>query len=783
MLRRFRLKRLTLRQKLFYGFGFNILIILALVVFNTIIIKGMTVSVRTIEGEAFPQAVASLQLESAIHHMVNGIETSIETGNQNFLDEAKLVYEQSNQHLSELVSLLEKNPETLPDVENLVSGVTILFNLGSDLFQSSVSFQEWESYLQLDEKYKAHRAGLLGRISELREDGIQKLNVAISDIRDRSSFASRLILILGLVAVAVGIFVVTTISLTIMKPIRNLVQIMKQAEHGDFTGRYDNPHLVACWEELNCDKPECPAYKADDLRCWQITGTLCDHGFDNQAADTIEKEKLCESCSVYLKAAGDEFSTIGQAFNNMIAGLVNLLTLVRKAASDVMIASKNLFSLSEDLRAGSDKQANSVDEVTSSIEEMNNTIRNVADNVENYYRTAEESNTSILQMTASIEEVAHNAEELTNTVEKTGSLLDELTASIRQVAQHTGSLSDQVEQSSAALMQIDSSVKEVADGAKDSSELASLVTDRLMKEGSTAVSNAADSIVHVRDIVTDAAEVMRNLAERSGDIGKILQVIDELSDQTRLLSLNAAILAAQAGSEGRAFSVVAEEIRDLSDRTSSSTNEINQLLSSIPLEVGKVMEAIQKGTEKVDEGVKLITEVKEAINVVSEAAQKSAEASSMIMTATGEQVSGIRQAAELEQNIAVMSKEIADAMKYQAENCEKIVSSAQQMKTLSLHVKRATEEQASGTKLIGHASSESMKMARNITEATKEEAKGSELIVQSIESVSTATSKNMEIFSQLGEMVASLTEHSRLLQEEMERFKVDGGQHGESTES
>jgi methyl-accepting chemotaxis protein len=120
-----------------------------------------------------------------------------------------------------------------------------------------------------------------------------------------------------------------------------------------------------------------------------------------------------------------------------------------------------------------------------------------------------------------------------------------------------------------------------------------------------------------------------------------------------------------------------------------------------------------------------------------------------------------------------MSREIAEANRYQAESCERITESADQMRSLALLVKRATEEQASGIKLISHASNESMKMAKSITEATKEEASGSEIIVRAIGEVSTATSRNMEVFAHLGEMVVLMSEHSRLLQEELGRFHVD----------
>jgi len=761
---------MTLRRKMFFGFGTSILLVIAMVLSSIVTMKAMTGDLGTIREDVFPQTLGSLELESSILRMVIRIETSVQTGSKTFLDDVRKSRENLGRQIEDFKRSMAGRTETLQALESLENGLDNLFDLGSELYLAS-SRMERERVPEITERFNRQKDSLLRQVDLLKEDGVDKLEEAIGAINDQASFTSRLLLILGLAAVIVGLLVIVALSLSIIGPINNLVEVMKRAEHGDFGGRYINPRLAACWEEHHCDKPDCPAYGAANLRCWQIAGTQCDHELEKPETD---KENLCESCKVYLRATRDEFSTIGEAFNNMVTGLVYLLTLIRTTASDVMTASQELYSISENLRIGSDQQAGSIEEVTSSIEEMNTTIATVAANAVEYFATAQDSNTSLLEMTASIEEVAHNADQLTGFVEETGSLLDALTSSIRQVAQHSVSLSEQVEQSSSALMQIDTSVKEVSEGAEDSSNLASLVMDRLMKEGDDAISRTADSIVQVKNIVTEAAEVMQNLAERSKDIGGVLQVIDEVSDQTRLLSLNAAILAAQSGTQGRAFSVVAEEIRALSDRTSSSTREITQLLSSIPSEIERVTKAIRLGTDRVDEGVKLIGEVREAIDEVSDAARKSADASSMIMTATGEQARGIRQAAELEQNIARMSKEIAQAMRYQAESCEKIMASSEQLKTLSFHVTKATEEQASGIKLIGHAGSESIKIARNITEATGEEARGSELIVKSIEAVSAATGKNMEVFAQLSEVVASLTGHSRTLQKEMERFKVNG---------
>lgn len=761
--------RVTLRQKLVVGLGVNILIVASIVASSVLITGGMTGSLETIRDEAFPQALASLDIENSVNLMVLGIEASTESSTQTFIDEAESVLGDLNRRIEELQALMEGRTSTVSSLQILNKDVKELFNVGEELYHASL-FMKYDRIPALTKEFGTLKEELLNQITLLRKDSLLKLEGAIGDISERSSGTSRLTFILGVIAIVLGILGMIILSLSIMKPMNDLVALMKKAEHGDFTARYANDNLVKCWEEFKCEKEDCPAYGIDDLRCWQITGTQCEHGIEKGEA---AKEEVCEACKVYKSSAGDEFSNIGEAFNNMMAGLVNLLQLVSRASTDVMNASNNLLALSEDLRHGSDQQSRSVDEVTASIEEMNTTIKNVAENVDGYYSSAEESNTSLLEMTASIEEVANSAETLTGIVEKTGGLLDELTVSIREVATHSGGLSEQVDQSSSALMEINSSVGEVAESAKESSHMASFVTEKLQLKGETAVKRTSEAIQEVREIVTDAADVIQDLGKRSSNIGSIIQVIDEVSDQTRLLSLNAAILAAQSGAQGKAFSVVAEEIRALSDQTSSSTQEITQLLSSIPVEVEKVTRAISKGMEKVDEGVTLIGEVQEAITEVAVAAQSSAEASDLIMNATSEQASGIMQASQLEQNISVMSKEIAEATRYQADSCERIMESADQMKSLALQVKRATDEQVSGTKLISHASSESMKMAKSITDATREEAHGSELIVKSIGAVTAATSRNMEVFAQLGEMVLSLSEHSQLLQEEMARFKVE----------
>ena len=103
---------------------------------------------------------------------------------------------------------------------------------------------------------------------------------------------------------------------------------------------------------------------------------------------------------------------------------------------------------------------------------------------------------------------------------------------------------------------------------------------------------------NIKKAVEASAEVINRLGKRSQEIGQILKVIDEVTDQTGLLALNAAILAAQAGEHGKGFSVIAEEIKDLAERTTASTQEIAGLIVTVQKEVGQSVQAMERGARR-----------------------------------------------------------------------------------------------------------------------------------------------------------------------------------------
>src|SRR5205814_8709423 len=127
-----------------------------------------------------------------------------------------------------------------------------------------------------------------------------------------------------------------------------------------------------------------------------------------------------------------------------------------------------------------------------------------------------------------------------------------------------------------------------------------------------------EGMPQTRQALPQSNSVIARLGDRSVAIGKILNVIDDVAEQTNLLALNAAILAAQAGEYGKGFSVVAAEIRELSERTASSTREIANLIRAVQDEVSNALQAMASGSRLVEDGVSLSHEAGRALNNILE---------------------------------------------------------------------------------------------------------------------------------------------------------------------
>ena len=300
----------------------------------------------------------------------------------------------------------------------------------------------------------------------------------------------------------------------------------------------------------------------------------------------------------------DEIGALADVFNAMSTNLERTIRSVVQSQTKLKSVAETVDTRSRTVIERVDEQRAMVDETYHSIDKLNNGVRKITDNVEALSSSSEETSSSMLEMVASMEEVSRHTDTLWSSVEETASATHEMVSSISEVDQNIVYLTNFVTETSSSMVQMSASIAQVETNAARSADLTLAVTDAA-ETGMRAVRETIEGMEQIRQSVIASNAVVSRLGERSIAIGRILNVIEDVAEQTNLLALNAAILAAQAGEYGKGFSVVAAEIRDLSERTASSTRDIGNLITAVQDEVKNALQTMSSGSKLVEKGVAL----------------------------------------------------------------------------------------------------------------------------------------------------------------------------------
>ncbi len=474
--------------------------------------------------------------------------------------------------------------------------------------------------------------------------------------------------------------------------------------------------------------------------------------------------------SVDIKSR-DEVGILGEAFRGMAGNLNTMIKKILDATNYLDNVTIHIASHVDKVLESAQAQAGMTERASSAIDEIDTSIKRIAENQAHLSTVSEETSSSVIEMVASIEEVAKEAEHSSESVEKTTSSIEEMSTAIRQVSANSESLLSSAELTASSIMEIDSAIREMEESAQVSKSVSEEATINAA-EGKTAVTQTIEGMEKIREVVEGSAGIISRLGQKSEEIGKILTVIKEVTDQTNLLALNAAILAAQAGEYGKGFGVVAEEIKDLADRTASSTKEIDNLIKSVQAEVRAAVESMGAGIERVRDGVSLTSKAGNALDKILKSVEQSREMAAQIARATVEQSKGTQQVKQAMENVTQMVTQIVKATKEQDKGSELIMKATENMRDTTQHVKRATEEQTKGSHQISKATEEVTKRFQEMSRATEEQKKSSGEVVKVIEDVKDIANTNITRVRDMKIALEALFSQTKALREEVERFKV-----------
>lgn len=236
-----------------------------------------------------------------------------------------------------------------------------------------------------------------------------------------------------------------------------------------------------------------------------------------------------------------------------------------------------------------------------------------------------------------------------------------------EIAAATDEQASGAAQQAAAVTQTSATVEELAQTSSQIADNAAAVvriaekTLASAEEGMNAVASTAMGIEEIRETTMQSSDRILALGERSQEIGRVLSIIDEIAEQTKILALNAAIEAARAGEAGKGFSVVAEEIRKLADSVTESTQEIGRVVREIQASTSALIMQTEKAAKKVTEGQELAAHTAVALERIVVQVEQTTDSAKQISIATQQQRTASDQVVLSMREVALVSQHAAEA--------------------------------------------------------------------------------------------------------------------------
>jgi methyl-accepting chemotaxis protein len=467
-----------------------------------------------------------------------------------------------------------------------------------------------------------------------------------------------------------------------------------------------------------------------------------------------------------------DIGSIARGITFLEEKLTMMISKFNSTTVNISMAVKQVEVMYNNIIDGVTKQSNAVKDAIKSAQEASKAQSEITVNTEKLSNFSSENVSSLLEMKATAAEIASNNQRLYKATEDTHSAVMQLTRAAKVVTENSNEGVASIEDTSASVKEVGASIKEVDDHAKDSAKMAEKVREITSDVGMLAIVNAVEGMDKIANEVKNSADIIEQLGKRSTKIEKVLSVIKDVTEQTNLLSLNAAILAAQAGEYGKSFSVVANEISALSQRTASSTREIGGIVKTIQKDIKDAVRSIDSAKGIVDEGNALVYKVGDVLKEILTASEHSSDMTGAIERATKEQTHGLSQITAAIDEVRGIIKVIARSTGEQQNALEYLLEGSGEIKEVADISKRGTEEQALGTGVISKNLEDANDKITQISHANMNQMKYKDDIFAAMSHINKLGMSTKKDIEEVSRSLSTLFEEIAILKKDMGVFKI-----------
>ncbi|MEE9543586.1 MAG: methyl-accepting chemotaxis protein [Thermodesulfobacteriota bacterium] len=468
----------------------------------------------------------------------------------------------------------------------------------------------------------------------------------------------------------------------------------------------------------------------------------------------------------------DEVGMLAFWFNNFVTGLQSMFSDIFSISTEVTGASTKIESSSHGILTSVQKQLRAAEEVASSIEEMDASIKSMAEDSNALNTSSKKVSASAQTVCASVDDVKFNNENLFAAAANTASAAHEMDFSINEVIDHVEGLLEKTGEVLNFIMLVGNKIVEIEGHSINQTELAGKIRDESEDLGMDSISKLKDNVEIVYEEVTDAADLINGLGQRSKEIGSALNVINDFAETTHLLALNASIIAAQAGEHGKGFAVVARQVKDLATKTSASTDEMAEILAFIQDDTKSAVSKMNQSSKRVAENLKLSRKTQTFLSSLRENAGLSIEIAESIKDCTTAQAKELENATDSMNSSNSTMDDIKSAAQTQTSTAKKILKDTVQTREFLKKLKESTAGLSGESRLVSDSTTKVADKIMRVAEATSSQKMLSARIVVSMETVKKVAEDNATLAFGLDKTVKEMNKLAESLRNSVGNFKT-----------
>lgn len=465
---------------------------------------------------------------------------------------------------------------------------------------------------------------------------------------------------------------------------------------------------------------------------------------------------------------GDEIGDLAGNFQRMTRGLKGIVREIDASSRDIQQGLWGITRTGDQISQVLDRQVLEIQSMQVSARTIVETLQGLEKMVAQFSTLAQESSSSIFEMDSSNREVFHNLGEMSGVVENVWSSLKEIDQLIVQSKNSAGQMSKTFSSVLGSARSFSGSSEQILEKARESARLAREVSERGQKAKSeiwTAVRGAEK----IRDSASHEIETYRNLSASIEKIAGVVKLINGVAERTNLLGLNASIIAVGSVEYGRSFTVVAEEIKELADRVTNSTQEVSGLIKSLQQISGASQHASLQAREKIEAELGFLQSAEQLLSEIGKQASRITSVALEIEEIIGEQAGG---AGRVDLN-PLQSRLVGIGAALDKIGVEETLGHAQKMGEVVSEIKQIAEGQAENSRMITLGVEEINQMIKYFQNIIKDEIKKAGKVVSLVEEIQDSTRQSLAETNRVVSSGKNLDESIKELGVEVGRFRLD----------